>query len=260
MTHPIAIVDAFTCGPFTGNPAAVCLVEEEPDASWMQAVAGEMNLSETVFVRAQGDGFALRYYTPTVEVPLCGHATLAAAHLLWERGVADGPIAFRTAGGELGAARHGDLVELDLPRVDPKPTPFDQSLLEILGVMPLCAMKAGDDLLVEVGDADSVRGAQVQLARLRPMPYRGLILTAEGDNGYDVVSRFFAPAAGIPEDPVTGSAHAALGPYWSKRLRRDELRCHQASRRGGELHVRVGDERVAVAGRAATVLDGELRA
>jgi len=257
MNHlDLAIVDAFTCGPFSGNPAAVCLLAGPAEAEWMQAIAAEMNQAETVFVHAEDGRHHLRFFTPRQEVDLCGHATLAAAHRLWEIGAAGDRLAFRCQAGELSAGRDDDRLVLDLPRIDPRPTPFDQALLDILGLVPLAAMQAGDNLLVECHDAATVRGAQVHLGRLAHLPYKGCILTAAGDQGYDVVSRYFGPAVGIAEDQATGSAHCALGPYWAARVDRDELRCYQASRRGGELSVRVGASRVAVAGRTVTAVEG----
>ena len=258
-------IDAFAERPYSGNPAAVCLLEDERDRRWMQAVAAEMNLSETAFVRPQGDGFDLRWFTPAVEVDLCGHATLAAAHALWsvERVAGDEPISFQTRSGRLTAARRGDLIELDFPATAPGTAELGaeevRALADALGVVPDSVARSTFDLLAVVGSEDTVRRLEPDFRRLRELGSRGVIVTSVSDDpGFDFVSRFFAPGAGIDEDPVTGSAHCCLGPYWSERLGKTEMTAYQASPRGGVVHVRISGERVILAGRAVTIFKGEL--
>lgn len=258
-------IDAFADRPYSGNPAAVCLLEEDRDSRWMQAVAAEMNLSETAFVRRAGDGFDLRWFTPAVEVDLCGHATLAAAHALWSeaRVPGDREIRFRTRSGVLTAARRGDLIELDFPATVAGPAKLAageiSALGSALGVEPEQVARSAFDFLVVVGSEDAVRGLQPDFLRLRELATRGVIVTSASDDpGFDFVSRFFAPGVGIDEDPVTGSAHCCLGPYWSERLGKPEMRAFQASSRGGAVNVRVSGERVLLGGNAVTVFKGEL--
>jgi PhzF family phenazine biosynthesis protein len=261
MTMPMYLVDAFADAPFSGNPAAVCLPGKDVEAAWMQAVAGEMNQAETAFVVRQGEEWGLRWFTPTMEVDLCGHATLAAAHILWSEGLlADGqPARFHTRSGLLTATARAGRIVLDFPAVAMTPCTPPEGLIGALGVLPMSVFRAGPDLVVEVQDAATVVGAQPDLAQLALLGGRGVAVTAKGEVDCDVVSRFFAPAAGIPEDAVTGSLHCALGPFWSRRLRRGVLRCHQASRRGGMLAVEPVGDRVRLAGSALTVLAGQLR-
>jgi PhzF family phenazine biosynthesis protein len=258
-------IDAFAVRPYTGNPAAVCLLDEQRDAGWMQAVAAEMNLSETAFVRPSRDGFDLRWFTPTVEVDLCGHATLAAAHALWSeaRVAGDAEIRFKSRSGLLTAVRNGDLIELDFPATRPVPAGLDDAqirdLSEVLGVVPRQVGRSAFDLLVEVGAERDVRSARPDFRRLGELDCRGLIVTSTADEGrFDFVSRFFAPAAGVDEDPVTGSAHCCLAPYWGERLGKSEMTAFQASSRGGIVRVRVSGERVVLGGHAVTVFRGEL--
>ncbi len=231
----------------------------------MQAVAAEMNLSETAFVRPAGDGFDLRWFTPAVEVDLCGHATLATAHALWsEARVPDNDeIRFRTRSGVLIAARRGDLIELDFPATAPGPATLAAeevtALGNALGVEPDLVARSAFDFLVVARSEDAVRGLQPDFPRLRELESRGVIVTSVSDDpGFDFVSRFFAPGVGIDEDPVTGSAHCCLGPYWSERLGKAEMKAFQASSRGGVVHVRVSGERVFLGGSAVTVFKGEL--
>jgi PhzF family phenazine biosynthesis protein len=261
MSLPLIHVDAFTATPFTGNPAAVCLLDAPADAGWMQAVAAEMNLPETAFVVAQADGFGLRWFTPTTEVDLCGHATLAAAHVLWEeRRLATGTTArFHTRSGVLTAARRGAWIEIDFPSEPAAAEDAPAALLAALGVAAKWTGRNRFDWLVEVDSEHTVRGLVPALPRLAEVPTRGVIVTAPaGDGRHDFVSRFFAPRAGIPEDPVTGSAHCCLGPFWSARLGRTELMGYQASKRGGTVRVRVGETRTVLAGQAVTVVRGAL--
>jgi PhzF family phenazine biosynthesis protein len=255
-------VDAFTDQPFKGNPAAVCLLDREPDDGWMQAVAAEMNLSETAFVGAEArDGaLPLRWFTPAAEVALCGHATLASAHVLWREGElpAGSEIRFGTRSGVLIAREEGDEIQLDFPATPPSPAEAPPGLLEALGVRARHVGRSRFDYLVEVGSEKQVREAEPDLGRLRRVEARGVILTAAAEPPYDFVSRFFAPTVGVDEDPVTGSAHCCLSPFWTERLGRAELVGFQASRRGGVVRTRLNGDRVLLGGRAVTVLRGEL--
>ena len=263
MGTPIVQVDAFTDRAFAGNPAAVCVLGEPVEADWMQAVAREMNLSETAFLHPEADGFRLRWFTPTVEVSLCGHATLASAHVLWETGrLAPSDTArFHTLSGLLTAARQPDgWIEMDFPAKRAEPTEVPADLLAALGVeRPRFVGRNELDYLVEVEDAAPVRALAPDHARLRTLPVRGVIVTSRADGDrYDFVSRFFAPGSGIDEDPVTGSAHCCLGPYWQAQMGKDTFVAYQASPRGGVVRVSVRGERVALGGQAVTVLRGEL--
>jgi PhzF family phenazine biosynthesis protein len=257
-------VDAFTSEPFKGNPAAVCILTEPKNEAWMQNVATEMNLSETAFAHRRGDGgYDLRWFTPTVEVELCGHATLATAHVLWETEtlLPDEPARFHTKSGRLTAERRGDLIELDFPAIPPQETEAPAGLLGALGVVAVHVARPRFDYLVEVASEDEVYAVQPDFRRLRHLGVRGVILTSSSENPqFDFVSRFFAPGAGIDEDPVTGSAHCALAPYWSERLGKDEMTGYQASSRGGVVHVRIAGDRVRLAGHAVTILKGVLLA
>lgn len=260
MTVRMFLVDAFTDGPFTGNPAGVCLPDREVDAAWMQAVAAEMNQAETAFLRPHADGWELRWFTPTIEVDLCGHATLASAHVLWSERLSPAGMAvrFHTRSGVLTADHQDGHIVLDFPAVTMTPCAPPDGLIDALGVQPLSVFRAGPDYVIETMDEGSVIGAQPDLVALATIPCRGIGITAMGTQ-CDVASRFFAPAAGIPEDAVTGSLHCALGPFWSRRLRRAPLRCRQHSRRGGLLHVTPRATRVLLGGTAVTVVAGEWR-
>lgn len=254
-------VDAFTDKLFSGNPAAVCILPEPGDERWMQNVAREMNLSETAFLYRQRDGFNLRWFTPLVEVDLCGHATLASAHILWEEGYLqlEQKAQFYTRSGLLTAERKGDWIELDFPSEPEEETILPINLVTVLGVTPKYAGKNRFDYLVEVDSENIVRNLMPDFALLAEIPVRGFIITSlAASNGYDFVSRFFAPRFGINEDPVTGSAHCCLGPFWKKRLNKSEFTAYQASARGGIICVRVHGERVYLSGQAVTVLRGEL--
>lgn len=254
-------IDAFTDRPFAGNPAAVCLLEDAREAEWMQAVAAEMNLSETAFVRPVREGFELRWFTPTVEVELCGHATLASAHALWGEGVVarNEPIRFHTKSGELICTQRDDLIELDFPTTPVSPADSSEELCLALGVTPSYVGESKYDKLVLVESEQSLRSLRPDFSRLREMPVRGVAVTSASDDlRFDFVSRFFAPAAGVDEDPVTGSAHCCLGPFWSERLGKTDMTAFQASARGGIVHVRVSDERVFLAGQAVTIFKGVL--
>jgi PhzF family phenazine biosynthesis protein len=261
MALTILQVDAFTSEPFLGNPAAVCLLDGERDSSWMQRVAREMNLSETAFLRRSDDGFALRWFTPAVEVDLCGHATLASAHALWEIGQlgASEPARFHTRSGLLTAVRRGDWIELDFPATPEEPVAAPPGLAEALGARPRYVGKSRFDYLVELDGEETVRSLRPDFQRLSAISARGIIVTGRSATpNRDFVSRFFAPASGVNEDPVTGSAHCCLAPFWSGRLKKDHFVAHQLSERGGVLKVRFAGDRVLLAGQAVTVLRGEL--
>lgn len=256
-------VDAFTDRAFGGNPAAVCLLPAPRPAEWMQSVAREMNLSETAFLVPRENradpGFDLRWFTPAVEVELCGHATLASAHVLWETGRlgAEETARFHTLSGLLTAERRGD-IELNFPAKPVAEVAPPPGLLEAFeAVAPRFVGKSRFDYLLELETEEAVRRAAPDFSTLRTLPVRGVILTAKATS-YDFVSRFFAPGAGVDEDPVTGSAHCTLGPYWAERLGKSAFRAFQASARGGELRVEVAGDRVKLGGRAVTVLRGEL--
>ena len=262
MTQGIFQVDAFADGPFTGNPAAVCVLDRDRSDGWMRAVAAEMNLSETAFLRTRPDGaWLLRWFTPAVEVDLCGHATLAAAHILYERGLlaAGTPAHFETRSGMLGARSDGEFIVLDFPAQPPAECSPPAGLAEALGTVPRWTGRNHADLVVELADEAAVRALVPDLRALCSIDVRGIIVTAGSDDDrYDFVSRFFGPRVGVDEDPVTGSAHTALGPFWSERLGRTELTGYQASRRGGVVGVHVRHDRVDLRGRAITVLEGAL--
>ena len=261
MTTRLLQVDAFTNTPFFGNPAAVCLLEVDRDPAWMQSVAAEMNLSETAFVRPLERGFELRWFTPKVEVDLCGHATLAAAHAMWTEGVVSPkqPIRFQTRSGLLTASQNGKFIELNFPATPPERCEPPDGLLDALNVSATFVGKAKFDYLVEVDSASTVRSMRPDFRRLVELETRGIIVTSRSDDArFDFISRFFAPAAGIDEDPVTGSAHCALAPFWSKRINRNEMTGFQASSRGGVVRVALQGERVLLGGEAVTVFRGEL--
>jgi predicted PhzF superfamily epimerase YddE/YHI9 len=263
MSIPISVVDAFTAQAFAGNPAAVCLLTGEAEPAWMSRVAGEMNLAETAFVAPRDDGFGLRWFTPSVEVDLCGHATLAAAHVLWEtdRLPAGERARFHTQSGLLTASRAGDWIELDFPATPDEPVVLPAVLQAALGVLPKYVGRSRFDYLAELDDEAAVRGVQPDFGLLKTLKVRGVIVTAASDDGvFDFVSRFFAPAAGIDEDPVTGSAHCCLAPFWQRRLGKTELLARQVSARGGVLKLRLEGDRVRISGQAVTVWRGELLA
>jgi PhzF family phenazine biosynthesis protein len=254
-------VDAFTSRTFTGNPAAVCILPEAREQRWMQDVAREMNLSETAFLYRQSDGFNLRWFTPLVEVDLCGHATLASAHILWEEGYLqpEQKAQFYTRSGLLTAERKGDWIELDFPSEPEKTAVAPLGLETALGVTPKYVGKNRFDYLLEVDSEGIVRSLKPDFTLLAEIPVRGVIVTSRAaSQGYDFVSRFFAPRFGINEDPVTGSAHCCLGPFWRRRLNKSEFTAYQASARGGVVRLRVGEDRVHLGGQAVTVLRGEL--
>ncbi len=265
MSQLIYQVDAFTHQAFAGNPAGVCILPGAAPDAWMQALAREMNLSETAFLVPQVGGFGLRWFTPAVEVKLCGHATLASAHVLWETGALrpDEPARFHTLSGLLVASRSGDWIQMDFPAAPPQTVEAPAGLSEALGVAPrYVASNALQDCLIEVEDEDTVRRLRPDFTLLGRLPLRGVIVTAaiSASSEYDFVSRFFAPAAGVSEDPVTGSAHCCLGPFWAARLGKAEMVAYQASPRGGVVRVRLSGDRVLLGGQAVTVMVGELKA
>ena len=261
MPQHFTQVDAFTDRPFTGNPAAVCLLPSPRDAQWMQQIALEMNLAETAFLVRRPDGFDLRWFTPGAEVDLCGHATLASAHMLWEEGhLAPAEVArFHTRSGVLTAARRGEHIWLDFPATPVSPAAPPQGLKEGIGRRATMVGRTAFDYLVELDSESAVRSLAPDMNLIAATPYRGVIVTAlSDDTRYDFVSRFFAPGLGIPEDPVTGSAHCGLAPYWGARLGKVEMVGYQASSRGGTVRVRLDGERVHLGGQAITVLRGEI--
>ena len=261
MSLTIIQVDAFTDRVFRGNPAAVCVLPEPGDEAWMQNVAKEMNLSETAFLHRQGDAFNLRWFTPATEVDLCGHATLASAHVLWEMAhlPPDEQALFDTRSGRLTAQCQGDWIEMDFPAEPESAVMAPPDLDKALGVTSNYVGKNRFDYLVEVDSAETVRTMQPDFNLLGTIPCRGVIVTSRADSsGHDFVSRFFAPGAGVNEDPVTGSAHCCLGPFWQSRLEKDSFVAYQASPRGGVVRVKVSGERVKLGGQAVTVLRGEL--
>ena len=240
MSTDIVTVDAFTDRPFAGNPAAVCVLDAYPDDGWMQVVAREMNLPETAFLVRRSDGdWDLRWFSPTVEIDLCGHATLASAHVLWEDGHVEkgSPLRFHTRSGVLGAEPDGDWIELDFPAA-----PADDPLVEVR----------------ELPSEDQLRAFKPDMAELEEATARVVYYTAPGEDGFDYADRVFGPKVGIPEDPATGSAHCTLGPLWASRLGKTEMKARQLSTRGAEFRVRIAGDRVKIAGQAVTMLRATL--
>jgi PhzF family phenazine biosynthesis protein len=264
MGYPIYQVDSFAEQPFAGNPAGVCLLLNGGQAeAWMQKVAMEMNLSETAFLTPRQDGWSLRWFTPEVEVDLCGHATLASAHVLFSQGLAEAGevIKFYTLSGLLTARLAGEWIELDFPAEPAWAEEIDPAIIEALGVKrkPLFTGRNRIDYLVEVASEEEILDLKPDLARLANLTERGVMVTAPASRaGYDFVSRFFAPGIGIDEDPVTGSAHCCLGPFWQQRLHKSTFLAWQASRRGGAVRVRLDGDRVKLGGQAVLVFRGEI--
>lgn len=261
----IVQVDAFTSRPFSGNPAAVCiLADATSQPEWrLQEVAREMNLSETAFVIPHEDGFDLRWFTPAVEVDLCGHATLASAHVLWEDGhLADDVEArFHTRSGVLVARKVGDWIEMDFPAEVAEECAVPEGLERALGSAIVSVRRGSSYLLVEMPDEKTIRTLRPDLSRLAGIDASAVIVTSRAiSDRFDFVSRFFAPRFGIPEDPVTGSAHCLLGPFWGERLGRTELIGHQVSARGGTVRMRLAGDRIWLGGQAVTVMRGQLLA
>jgi PhzF family phenazine biosynthesis protein len=270
VSRPIYVVDAFTRTRYGGNPAAVCIVEDIITESEMAAIAAEMNLSETAFVQQQAGGvYSLRWFTPQAEVELCGHATLAAAHVLWESGRLEAAreAAFDTLSGRLTAIRNGEdgTIAMNFPAEPPLPVQAPQELLEGLGLIPRYVGRNRMDYIVEIDGEGTVRTLRPDFGMLKRLDARGVVVTSRADSSaeaegvrYDFVSRAFYPILGVDEDPVTGSAHCALAPYWAKRLRRTELAGYQASARGGLIGMSLREDRVLLSGHAVTVLRGEI--
>ncbi|ASC70542.1 putative isomerase [Halomicronema hongdechloris C2206] len=273
MAYPISQVDAFTDKPFRGNPAAVCVLAEAAEVDWMQAVAAEMNLSETAFLHPVADGFQLRWFTPAAEVALCGHATLASAHVLWSEGhlAPNREARFHTRSGLLTATQAGSWISLNFPAQPSEaielPAPLRQAL-HLDEVTPRYGGQTPTNYLIELPQAEQVRSLQPDYALLKTLPRQGVIVTSQADaQPYDFISRYFAPKVGIDEDPVTGSAHCTLGPYWQGQLQKSALLAYQASARGGVLKLRCQEvtavsmdhpARVEISGKAVTVLHGQL--
>lgn len=261
MPHSLIQVDAFTDRAFGGNPAAVLVLPQPAEDAWMQSVAMEMNLSETAFVWREQDSFRLRWFTPTLEVDLCGHATLAAAHTLWETGAlaAGARATFNTLSGVLTATRQDGWIELDFPAEFEEYCAAPLELTEALGVAMQYVGRNRMDYLIEVENERVLRDLAPDLTLLESIAARGFIVTCPAQTeGYDFVSRFFAPGVGVREDPVTGSAHCCLAPFWATRLGKESMVGYQASRRGGVVRVRVNGDRVILGGQAVTVMRGEL--
>ncbi len=264
MTFSLFQVDAFTAEPFSGNPAGVCLLDTARDERWMLGIAREMNLSETAFLLPQGEVYRLRWFTPQVEVTLCGHATLASVHILWEQGLlsTEQTAQFETLSGRLSARRTASgWIVLDFPLREVVPADPPPGLLDALGLEQVrFSGRYREDYLIEIADEDSLRALSPDFARLKSIPTRGVVVTARAQAGeYDFVSRFFAPAVGVNEDPVTGSAHCALAPYWAERLGKTTLLAYQASVRGGWLRVTPRNGRVLLEGQAVTIFEARLR-
>ena len=262
MPLPLYIVDAFADRPFAGNPAAICPLDRPCEAAWMQTVAAEMNLSVTAFLEPRGESWGLRWFTPKVEVDLCGHATLASAHVLWSTGRLDDDAAarFDTRSGRITVLRTGEWMEMDFPERRERPHPPLPQLFAALGLEPIYFGRNAYDYFVVAESERQVRELTPDHSVLRKLPVRGVIVTARADAGsaFDFVSRFFAPGVGIDEDPVTGSSHCCLAPYWSEKLGKAEMVGYQASARGGTVRARVAGERVFLGGSARTILAGEL--
>ncbi len=261
MSFPILQVDAFTDAPFSGNPAAVCILPASVDAGWMRRVAEEMNLSETAFLVKQEDGYGLRWFTPVSEVDLCGHATLASAHVLWEEGYlgVDETAIFHTKSGVLTCERKEGWIEMNFPVLRQAPAAPPEGLVEGLGLTPRYVGKNELDYLVEADSEAALKAVAPDFHLLETVPMRGCIVTARADDPvYDFVSRFFAPGLGVDEDPVTGSAHCCLGPFWAERLEKEEFTAYQASERGGVVRLRILGDRIVLGGKAVSVVRGEL--
>ena len=262
MGPRIVQVDAFTDRIFHGNPAAICVLDAPADEGWMRDLAAEMNLSETAFLHPEGDGYRLRWFTPVAEVDLCGHATMASAHVLWEDGHVDAGDAcrFYTRSGLLVAEKCGEWIEVLFPAETVSPISPPEGLVEALGVE---ALYVGENrlayCLIEVASESEVRGLEPDMRALTELPFHGYIVTSRSDSEeYEVVSRFFAPKLGIDEDPVTGSAHCVLGTFWKERLGESRFTAYQASAPGGVVRVEVVPEGVRLGGQAVTVMTGNL--
>ncbi|MBL4736330.1 MAG: PhzF family phenazine biosynthesis protein [Flavobacteriales bacterium] len=254
-------VDAFASRPFSGNPAAVCILEEEKDEEWMQAMANEMNLSETAYLLKNGSSYDLRWFTPNFEEDLCGHATLAAAHILWETELlaTQEHAVFETKSGKLTAKRVENEIELNFPSEIASPCDLPKEIANSLGVDTVYTGQNRMDYLVELESPGVLRSLQPDFKEMSKVSTRGVIVTSLSDvPEYDFLARFFAPRHGIDEDPVTGSAHCCTGPYWREKLGKETLRAFQASERGGEVNIGFAEDRVLLRGNAITILKGEI--
>jgi predicted PhzF superfamily epimerase YddE/YHI9 len=261
MNNKLYQVDAFSREPFKGNPAAVCLLAQAEPDEWLQSLAAEMNLSETAFLLENKTGWNLRWFTPATEVDLCGHATLASAKVLFETRpeLRESPIRFQTRSGELTARWQDGKVELDFPVMRYLPIPINPGVADVLGFQPVKAVFSGGYYLFEAEDPQLIRDAKPNMAELAKLPMPEVIITAKsGEPSYDFISRFFAPQLGIPEDPVTGSAHCLLTPYWAERLGKLEFTAFQASVRGGELVLQLVEDRVIIIGEAKLIFTATL--
>lgn len=263
MEYPLYQVDAFTDEPFKGNPAAVCLLESKAKVTWMKAVAREMNLSETAFLSPTRGGWQLRWFTPKQEVDLCGHATLASAKVLFERqpDLRLNPLKFKTRSGDLFARWVDGRIELDFPALTYRRLSYESNVDRALGFSPVDAVWHGDYYLFEAEDERIIHEANPNFLEIEKLPVSEIIITAKSkDPDFDFISRFFAPKLGIDEDPVTGSAHCLLAPFWAEKLNKNEFTAYQASTRGGKLHLRLEDDRVKITGTAVIVFEGQLNA
>jgi PhzF family phenazine biosynthesis protein len=262
MKIQIQTVDAFANKPFSGNPAGVCVLDSPLDENVMINIAAEMNLSETAFLNKKDDGsYSLRWFTPAVEVDLCGHATLASSHILWETGKENksDTLMFHTRSGVLKANYVNGEIELDFPAIESKPADIPDGLVKAIGIKPIAVNKTEWHYIAELDSEEAVRNASPDFGLLTSLDVFGTIITAKARmSGFDFVSRFFAPSKGVPEDPVTGSAHCALAPYWANRLGKNSFKAFQVSKRGGILGVRIEGERVYLKGNAVTMLNGTI--
>ena len=261
MAIPLFQVDAFTSEAIRGNPAGVVILPQKMTDQWMQAVAKEINLSETAFLLKEQDGFSLRWFTPKIEVELCGHATLASAHILFEKGYLEPNLTanFNTLSGSLCASTSAGWITLNFPSLSLEQIPISDQIIRALGFTPKDVFKTDVNILVEMENPDDVKKFTPNFLRLAELPFQGLIITARGGNDkYDFISRYFAPRVGIDEDPVTGSAHCSLAPYWAQKLNKQEFNAYQASERGGVLKVKLENDRVLLKGQAVTVFSGNL--
>jgi PhzF family phenazine biosynthesis protein len=261
MSHILFQVDAFTKTPFSGNPAGVCMLTEPVPDDWMQALAAEMNLSETAFLLPDEEGWRLRWFTPATEIDLCGHATLASAKILFETRpeLRPGPISFWTRSGQMQARWVNDQVELDFPAFRPEPLMIELEIAGMLGFQPVEAVSSGNFFLFEAADEETIRTAKPDFAALAASTMPEVMITAKGKGGdYDFVSRFFAPQLGIDEDPVTGSAHCLLAPYWAEKLGQTTFTAYQASARGGWLNLRLEGDRLRIAGDSVIIFSAEV--
>lgn len=261
MMNRIYMVNAFTDKPFSGNPACICFLTEPATDQWMQEVAYEMRTSETAFLLEQADGFSLRWFTPQTEVDLCGHATLASAHILWETGRLEKSkeAKFFTKSGLVIANHVDDLIEMGFPILYHQPADFNPELLAAFNITPDYVGTFDQKLLMVVDGEEIVRNLNPDFNILRCFRERGIAITSAADSpDYDFISRYFAPWVGVDEDPVTGSSHCCLGPFWSKRMKKSELIAYQASPRGGSLRLKVDKQQVLIGGKAVTIYEGKL--